>query len=299
MKILPRNVDVEKTDFGYKCLFFAMASPCEVLIESNDKALTLKVGQIIAAEAWRIEDKYSRYKTASVCSIINSNAGKPTSIDDETHKLLQFADQCFQLSDGLFDITSGVLRKCWLFNGGSNIPTQRRIDSILPFIGWRKVSLTENSITLLPGMEIDFGGIGKEYAVDRSLQIGKSITSVPILVNFGGDLTASSAQIGDKPWQIGVEHPGFVDNKMVMINISKGAIATSGNANRFLIKDGIRYSHILNPKTGQSIIDGPKSITVSAPNCIQAGFIATLALLKGHKAEQFLKEQDINHWCIW
>ena len=84
-----------------------------------------------------------------------------------------------------------------------------------------------------------------------------------------------------------------------MVSISKGAIATSGDARRYLLKDNKRYSHILNPKTGWSINNAPKSITVVAPNCIQAGFIATLALLQGEHAEQFLIEQDISHWCIW
>ncbi len=91
-----------------------MASPCEVIIQTSDEELAVKLGKLVSAEVWRIEDKYSRYDQNSLCSAINNNAGQSVVIDDETFQLLSFADQCYQLSDGLFDITSGVLRKVGL-----------------------------------------------------------------------------------------------------------------------------------------------------------------------------------------
>ncbi|WP_200880838.1 FAD:protein FMN transferase [Thalassotalea sp. ND16A] len=281
-----------------------MASPCEVLINSTDKLIAKNVGQAVAKEAWRIEDKYSRYLNTSTCAKINASNGKPVSIDEETYKLLDFARQCFLMSDGAFDITSGVLAKAWKFDGSDNIPEQDKIQPLLKYIGFDRVSLTENSVALGQGMEIDFGGIGKEYAVDLSLQIAKKLTSIPVLINFGGDIAASAPPRDGKPWQVGIEHPGFANSNTeksppLVVSISSGALATSGDARRFLLKDGERYSHVLNPKTGYSIVGAPKSITVTAPNCIQAGFIATLALLQGAQAEQFLQDQDIGHWCIW
>ncbi|OUS32893.1 thiamine biosynthesis protein ApbE [Thalassotalea sp. 42_200_T64] len=295
---------MQSTGFGFITQFHAMASPCEVLINSTDKRLAKKVGQAIANEAWRIEDKYSRYLSTSICAKINASNGKPVSLDEETYKLLDFARQCFLMSDGAFDITSGVLANAWTFDGSDNIPEQDKIQPLLKYIGFDQITLTANSVTLNQGMAIDFGGIGKEYAVDTSLLIAKSLTSLPVLINFGGDIAASSKLRNGNPWQVGIEHPGFVNSTSeklppLVVSISTGALATSGDARRFLLKDGKRYSHVLNPKTGYSIVGAPKSITVTAPNCIQAGFIATLALLQGKQAEQFLQQQDIGHWCIW
>ena len=294
-----RKVQVRLTERGAKASFNAMASPCEVLIDTTDILLAKRLGTAIANEAWRIEDKYSRYLPTSICSQINRHAGHKVAIDEETYKLLKFAEQGYLISDGLFDITSGVLRAVWQFDGSANVPSQAQIAQLLPYIGWHQVDLTKASVTIAQHMEIDFGGLAKEYAVDTSLQIAKRITSLPLLINFGGDIVATGKQLNGQSWQVGIEHPGFANKQPMVVSIAAGAIATSGDARRYLLKDQRRYSHILNPKTGWSLVGAPKSITVCAPNCIQAGLVATLALLQGEQAEQFLQQQDIAHWCIW
>lgn len=283
-------------DGGYTVLFQAMASPCEVLIDHEDDQLALTVGNAVAHEAWRIEDKYSRYNEKSVCGQLNKKAGSLCSIDDETFSLLQFADQCYHISDGLFDLTSGVLRKAWTFDCSDNIPSQREIDKILPLTGWQKVIFDKKSLRMQPHMEIDFGGIGKEYAVDRALNIAMQLTDAPVLVNFGGDLAVSKARRNDQAWSIGIEHPSFKVGSAVAVTIKQGAIATSGDAKRYLLKEGKRYSHILNVKTGWPVEGAPKGITVAAPKCIQAGLLSTLALLQGANAQSFLTEQEIKFW---
>lgn len=295
----PKQISYHCTTFGWQIGFQAMASPCEVLINHPDEQVAKLIGDAVAHEAWRIEDKYSRYLSTSVCSAINESAGRGINIDDETYKLLKFAEQCYQLSDEKFDITSGVLRNVWHFDGSDNVPCLNSVKPLLAFIGWSKVELSPKRIVLPLGMELDFGGFGKEYAVDCCLQIAQTISTAPMLINFGGDIVCNSPQIGNVPWHVGIEHPSFAGKQQVVIDISQGAIATSGDARRFLLKSGVRYSHVLDPKTGCSIIDAPKSISVLAPNCIQAGFLATLALLKGKKAQTFLTEQKIQHWCIW
>jgi len=284
-----------------------MASPCEVIVQTTDKQLALKLGDIVAAEVWRIEDKYSRYDHKSLCSAINSNAGQSVAIDEETYQLLTFADHCYQLSDGLFDISSGVLRKIWTFRGGSvqrtKFPSQTQVSAALSKVGWKKINFDRQQITLYKGMEIDFGGIGKEYAVDRGIILAKQLTSNPVLVNLGGDLAVTGPRINNKTWQVAIEHPDVdstlgTDNSADMIvSLKSGALATSGDARRFLIKDGIRYGHILNAKTGWPIALAPRSITVVSPQCIQAGILATLALLQGCNAESFLTEQEIKFWA--
>lgn len=302
-----RKITLTKNKGSYGISFNAMASPCEVIIESTDKKLAQQLANIVTAEVWRIEDKYSRYNPNSLCSTINVNAGQSVSIDEETYLLLNFADHCYQLSDGLFDITSGALGAVWSFDGksvGSNqFPSQSDIESVLPYLGWDKIKFDHQQITLAKGMEIDFGGIGKEYAVDRAIILAKQLSEKPILVNLGGDLAVTGPRNNSEPWQVAIERPD-VDTEQdktksadMIISLKSGALATSGDARRFLIKDGIRYGHILNTKTGWPIVKAPRSITVVAPQCIQAGILATLALLQGSKAEHFLTEQDIIFWA--
>jgi thiamine biosynthesis lipoprotein len=293
-----RKIITTEREDGYCIEFDAMASPCEVIIETSDKALANLVGKAISTEVWRIEDKYSRYNSQSLCSQINQSQGNPLAIDDETFALLNFADTCYQLSDGVFDITSGVLRKVWTFDCSSNIPSPLAVANVMKNVGWHKVKYNQTQIILPADMEIDLGGIGKEYAVDRAILLITSLTQQPVLVNLGGDLATNSPRKNGQPWQVGVEHPGFVNKKTMVVSLFKGALATSGDAKRFLLKNDHRYSHILNAKTGWPIENAPRSVTVSAPQCIQAGILATLSQMQGEHAETFLEEQEIKHWAI-
>jgi thiamine biosynthesis lipoprotein len=300
-----RKITLTAREDSYCIRFNAMASPCEVLIDTDSITLANTLGRAVANEVWRIEDKYSRYSSSNVCSNINSSHGKPVGIDQETFLLLNFAEQCYQLSHGVFDITSGVLRKAWRFDGSDKLPTTTQVNACLAYIGWQKVTYDQHQITLYKGMELDFGGIGKEYAVDKAIIIVKSITTLPVLVNLGGDLSATSPRQNNQAWQVGIEHPGFFNHrtgkheiKTVIVSLLKGALATSGDANRFLLKEGKRYSHILNAQTGWPIENAPHSITVVAPQCIQAGILASLSLMQGSDAETFLTEQGVKHWAI-
>jgi len=284
--------------------FNAMASPCEVIVQTQNKRLAEQVAQCVSHEVWRIEDKYSRYDSQSICSQINNNAGNKIAIDEETFLLLNFAEQCYQLSDGLFDISSGVLRKVWSFDSLSgecqHFPSATDVNKLLSFVGWNRVDYDQQSITLPQNMELDFGGIGKEYAVDRCILLAKQITDEPILVNLGGDLAVTGPRLNNQAWQVAIEHPdsdALGQRQDMIVALNQGALATSGDARRYLIKEGIRYGHVLNATTGWPIINAPRSITTVAPQCIQAGILATLALLQGEHAEQFLTEQDITFWA--
>ena len=283
---------------GLSVKFNAMASPCELLVDSVDQQLGEQLGQLVANEVWRIEQKYSRYNTQSVCSAINQSQGLPLAIDDETYALLNFAKLCFDLSDGLFDISSGILRRVWHFDCSDNLPTPAQISALLSNIGFNKIVFDQSSIILPKGMELDFGGIGKEYAVDKCIQLLQAHSPVAALVNLGGDLAVTTERSDGQAWQIGIEHPGFVQQQTMVVSLRSGALATSGDAKRYLLKDGIRYSHILNPRTGCSITDAPRSVTVAAPQCIQAGMLATLAMLQGRDAQILLDSQPLPHWII-
>jgi thiamine biosynthesis lipoprotein len=143
---------------------------------------------------------------------------------------------------------------------------------------------------------VDLGGIGKEYAVDRCTTLARSAANVPAMINFGGDLAVTSAPVIREAWKIGIEGP-TVDAAEKLVVLRQGALATSGDARRFLIRDGVRYSHILDPGTGWPVPDAPASITVAADTCTQAGMLSTLAMLRGADAEAFLAAQELLHWC--
>ena len=276
-----------------------MASPCQILMATNDQSVADKMLALASQEAWRIEEKYSRYRNDSIVSKINGSDGEPISLDDETSHLLDFAKMSYELTDGLFDITSGVLRKVWQFDKSGSVPSAEQIAEVLPHIGFEKLIWNKPSLTVKPGMQIDLGGIGKEYAVDRVLNQLQSLDDIPLLVNFGGDIAANRPQANGKPWLVGIERPSQQGISSELLEFWQGGLATSGSTYRFLLKDGERYGHVLNPKTGWPIAGAPLSVTVSAQTCTQAGMLATFSMLQGEDAEDFLADQGVEtFWCI-
>lgn len=298
---MTQNLTIEKQENGFIGRFSVMASPCEILIDvDTEQASDYSEKQLEATiravyeEAKRIEQKFSRYVKGNVVDQMNNSDGTPLVLDDETSRLMDFAFQCYQLSDGLFDISSGVLRKVWTFDGSDQVPSKQSIQSILKDIGLNKLHWHSPHLKVPADMELDFGGIGKEYAVDCCLKLATETIPLPILINFGGDLACNGPRKNNTPWQVGIESVG--GGAPAAIRLPHGALATSGDARRYLIKDGVRYSHILNPLTGSSVLGAPRSITIAAPTCIEAGLMSTMAMLQGHDAAEFLNHQDIPHW---
>jgi thiamine biosynthesis lipoprotein len=273
-----------------------MGSPCEVLSEATSVREAEELTALVAAEAWRIEDKFSRYLDGNIISQINAAEGRPIEVDSETSDLLDFAETLYALSDAAFDITSGTLRRAWTFDGSDNIPSRDEVTALLDQVGWGKAEWKKPILKLPPGMEIDLGGVGKEYAVDKAVLELRGASDTPCLVNFGGDLAVTGPPGTREAWAVGIEavEQGGAEK---LIELRYGALATSGNARRYLSKDGIRYSHVLDPRTGWSVKDAAASITVAADSCTQAGMLATLAMLKGPSAEQFLNDQAEQYWC--
>lgn len=273
-----------------------MGSPCELVCECVKRGDASELSQLAAEEAWRIEDKFSRYTGGSAVARINEANGEAITVDDETADLLDFAATLFELSDARFDITSGVLRHIWSFDGGTKIPRQADIETVRQNIGWSRVAWHRPELQMPKGMEIDLGGIGKEYAVDRAAKRLREEGAPPCLVNFGGDLATTAAPRVRRSWRVGIEGK-TPDAPERRIDLRQGALATSGDARRFLEKDGVRYGHILDPLTGWPVPDAPRSVTVAAESCTQAGMISTLAMLKGAEAEGFLEAQNVRWWC--
>lgn len=274
-----------------------MACPCEVLMEAAPEALAQQILEAVAECAWRIEQKFSRYRTDSVVYRINQSGGSGITVDDETANLLDFAATLTTLSDSRFDITSGVLRKAWTFDGGDRVPSQEQIDELLAFVGWHKVEWSRPILKLRPGMQIDFGGIGKEYAVDAAVDLAATIApGLSCLINFGGDVAARNARRDGQPWRVGIEKPDRSGTATRIVRLLRGGLATSGDSRRFVFRDGHRYSHILDARTGWPVRKAPRSITVAADTCTQAGTLATLSMLQGEDAERLLKSSGMQYW---
>jgi thiamine biosynthesis lipoprotein len=275
-----------------------MAAQNELQLHAQDEALAERAARDAIAEIQRIEAKYSRYRPESVLSRINAAAGRERiEIDEETRSLLGYADACWRESGGLFDATSGVLRRAWRFDG-KRVPTDEELRPLLRSVGWRRVSIDDAGIRMDAGMELDFGGFGKEYAVDRAaLRLGElGIRSA--LVSLAGDLTILGAQPDGSPWRVGIQHPRKPGALAAQLPVFSGAIATSGDYERFIEVDGVRHCHVLDPRTGRSV-QGFQSVTVHAASCLVAGSAATIAMLKGREAGlDWLGKLALPHLCV-
>lgn len=283
----------------FKFFFQAMGGQCEIQLAASSQAMADKNARLAIDEVLRIESKYSRYRQDSLVSRINASAGSGNRIicDDETKWLLDYADTLFKSSDGLFDITSGVLRRAWNFKE-KKIPSGSELKSALDLIGWQKIERSENSIHLpIAGMEIDFGGFGKEYAADRAATLLASVGVRHAYINLGGDIRAIGPQPGGKPWVVGVKNPRKDNSIVATFPIESGALATSGDYEKYFEKDGRRYSHILNPVTGQPV-NYWQSVSVVAPLAIAAGSYSTIAMLKESEGTIFLDKAGFQYFCI-
>jgi FAD:protein FMN transferase len=280
---------------NFTAQFTAMASPCAVIVDCADVDLCNRLAAVVRGEAERIEAKFSRYRPSVVTSI-NQSAGSRVEVDAETADLLDYATECYELSGHRFDITSGALRRVWRFDGSRPFPAADEIAEVMQVVGWHRVWWERPYLTLGPGMEIDFGGIGKEYAVDRALALAQDEFDVPALVNFGGDLRVSGARADGGAWRVAIEDVDTDGKPSGFLDLSRGALATSGDAHRFILHDGRRFGHVLDPLTGWPVSGAPRSVTVHADSCSEAGLLAKLSLMSGAHAEEFLKSERVRAW---
>jgi thiamine biosynthesis lipoprotein len=233
-------------------------------------------------EARRIEAKFSRYRPTSVISEINLAAGgPPVVIDDETEFLIQSTLDLAALTKGRFDPTVGVLRQVWDFRK-AEVPLETSIQDLLPRVDARAISLRYGTVRLArEGMELDLGGVGKEYAADRVAELLKARGVESALVNLLGDVRTVGRRGDGKPWVVGVQHPRDRNRFRFRLRAREDCgIATSGDYERGFELDGVRYHHILDATTGRPA-RGIASATVVAPTAFEAGRLATAAFLLG------------------
>lgn len=265
-----------------------MACGCEVRLAGLDEASATRHAQRAIDEVRRIEQKYSRYRADSIVGRINRAAGgSPVECDDESLSLIAYADALHASSDGLFDITSGVLRRAWDFRC-ARLPAAAEVDAARALVGWERFERDGRCVRLTrPGMELDFGGFGKEYAADRAATLLLEAGCRHGFVNLGGDLRAFGPQPDGSAWRFGIQHPRRAGETIASLEVAQGGLATSGDYERYFEIDGVRYCHILDPRTGWPVRYW-QSVTVLAPLAIAAGSLSTISMLKQAAAGEFL-----------
>jgi len=278
--------------------FKAMGSACEVVLASHTQNEAESMAKLAIDEVLRIERTYSRYTTDSIIAKINQQAGcGAVQCDDETWALFKFTSQLFDQSDGLFDITSGVLRQAWDFKN-PEVPSSQKLEALLPLVGWEKVVLQDQSIALpLAGMEIDLGGFGKEYAADRAAQVLKEKGVTHGYVNLAGDMRFLGPKPTGEPWMIGIQDPRALDQVVATLPITMGGLATSGDYERYFELNGQRYCHVLNPKTGMPVSYW-RSVSVTSPATVVSGCTTTMAMLKEAEGLAFLQATGFDFFAI-
>ena len=244
-----------------------------------------------------LEARYSRYRAESIVSVINQRAGSGifTELDPETQALLGLAGRLWAESGGLFDITSGPLRQAWDFRaGGGADPAQ--IELTLPLVGWDQIEWRGSSIHLsTPGVEIDLGGLAKEYAVDSAIRLMRNLKVTSAMIELAGDV-ATIGESNNTPWRVGIQDPEGTGS-LCAVQLSNAAIATSGNYARRIDFEGKQYGHLLNPKTGWPV-EGPTSVSVLDSHCLTAGAVATVACLHSEKDARAWLEHAALPWLM-
>lgn len=291
------TVTWDEDDQLWRGRFHSMYSPCEMLIDGGDQEGAKQIVQMAVNEARRVDRKFSRYRNDNIVHKINSANGEAVEVDSETASLINSAVQSYELSEGRFDITIGVLRQAWQFDAEAEPPEQYQIDRLKEKIGWHRVEWDGRTLTLPAGMEIDFGGIGKEYAVDRVAQLLSQEHIPPVLIDFGSDIFATGARKEGSSWRVAIDAHQDGD-ELGMVEIRRGGIASSGLAPRHLMNSGRHHCHILDPHSGWPVEHAPHSVTVVAESCMEAGRLATLAVLNGSSAVKFLDSQQAHYQLI-
>jgi thiamine biosynthesis lipoprotein len=282
----------------FRRAFKAMGSPCDMQLYAPSRREAERVAAAVIADVERLEARYSRYRSDSLLSEINRTAasGGRVAVDEETAGLLNYAATCYRESGGLFDITSGILRRAWRFDRGS-LPDQAEIRKLLDRVGWEKLRWEPPMLEFLqPGMEIDFGGIVKEYAVDRVAALCWNAGLRHGVINLGGDIKIIGPHLDGSPWRIGLRHPRESGGVLQTLLLRQGGLASSGDYERCIVVDGIRYAHVLNPKTGWPVRH-LAAVNVVADLCVVAGSASTIAMLLEDRGPDWLDRLKLPH--VW
>ncbi|HZZ75879.1 MAG TPA: FAD:protein FMN transferase, partial [Puia sp.] len=263
-----------------------MGNHFQISVVSDDEAWAYQCIDAAILEIQRIEKLLTTFSEESETALINRNAGiGPVHVSRETFQLIERSIRISRITQGAFDITYGsVDKRLWNFDTHLHaLPDKETAKKMARLIDYRNIILDNERCTVMlkkEGMRIGFGGIGKGYAAERAKYVMKQMGVQSGVVNAAGDMTAWGVQPNGKQWTIGIADPNAKDKVFSYMNMTEMAVATSGNYEKYILIDGKKYSHTINPKTGLPI-RGIKSVTIICQNAEVADAMATPVMIMG------------------
>lgn len=298
---MPTN-DLAKVSL-YKKGMKLMGNRFEISILAHHESWANSCIQKAVEEIRRIEKLLTTFDESSQTNLINRNAGiEPVKVDKEIFDLIQRSQKISAITQGSFDITYGSIdKKLWNFDQSmDSLPDPHTARQLVRLINYKNVILDEKNTTVFlkeKGMRIGFGGIGKGYAAEMAKRLLQSKGVQSGVVNAAGDLTAWGFQANGKPWTIGIADPDAAQHAFSYLDITNTSVATSGNYEKFIIINGQKYSHTIDPNTGLPV-KGIKSVTIISPNAEIADAMATPVMVMGIKVGLDMVDQIKGLACI-
>ncbi|MEY2869025.1 MAG: hypothetical protein RIR01_1505 [Bacteroidota bacterium] len=280
-----------------------MGNNFTISVVADNESFAQENINLAIAEIRRIEQLFTTYNNNSQTNLINQNAGiKPIVVDKEVFDLIERSIGISKITQGAFDISYGSIDKSlWNFDKTmTSLPSAEQAKKMVYLINYNNILLDKEDCSVFlkeKGMRIGFGGIGKGYAAEMAKNILIKNNVVSGIINASGDLTTWGVQPNGKPWTIGIANPDLPAAAFSYIEISNKAVATSGNYEKFIMIDGKKYSHTIDPKTGLPI-SGIKSVSIISSNAEFADAMATPIAIMGIKAGLYLIDQIPDLYCI-
>lgn len=297
------QVPLQSTGDFHRLEFLAMGTTCRVDFAATSERAAREFRQALTQWVAEFECRYSRFLPDSLLSRINAAAGREAvPIDAETAGLLGLCDWYHWLTRGVFDPSSLPLQQLWDYHRPrAQLPSDDERARARALVNWKNVRHDGDSAFLpVAGMAIDLGGIGKEYAVDRVVDMARERGLTHVLVDFGHDVRACGSPPEGGPWRIGLEHPGDPGRCWAGVAVSERAVCASGNYLRYVEITGRRYGHIVDPLSGLPVANGVLSATAIAATCTEAGILSTASYILGEdEGLRFMEAAPQAEGCLW
>lgn len=279
-----------------------MGGRFDISIVAKDSLSAEQNIDAVIAEITRIEYLISDWKPTTQISEVNQNAGiRPVKVDREVFELAQRALHFSEITNGGFDISFAAMDRIWKFDGSmTEMPSAEAIKKSVEKVGYTNIILDSVNSTIflkMKGMKIGFGALGEGYATDKCRAMMKAKGIEAGIINGSGDMSTWGRQPNGKDWNIGITNPFDTDKLIAVVPINNGAVTTSGSYEKFVVLDGKRYSHIINPATGYPVT-GLCSVTVFGPNAETANGLSTSLMILGKKEGLLLLDKYPDYSCL-
>lgn len=296
-----RSFSMIRTGDHAKLCFQAFGTNCEIIFRRSEEPAEQVKKEILRWVDW-FEKRYSRFCKDNWLSKVNRNAGiSEVEIHREDSAILDACQYAYFLSEGIVDPSLLPLVAIWDEARKENtLPSVHQIEKASHLVGWNKVIRSNDSVYLpVVGMGLDFGGFGKELAVDQVARMLSEYEVINFLVNFGGDVFAQGKSRENQTWKVGIEKTGGGEQPTCVVNLRNTGLATSGNYRKYFDLNGKRYGHLIDSRTGYPTLFSSLSCSVISPSCMKAGILSTACIMDGKKeAETRLERQWDSAGCL-